>query len=68
MLANFSHPGTSLRPRLTVPIATVVIAATLAGGVFAMASSSMSTAYRASGEVKILADVGWNSPTPKATP
>lgn len=68
MLANLSRPGTPFRPRLTVRIATAAIAATLAGGGVAVSAASTGTAHGTSGDVKILADVGWNSPTPKATP
>ncbi|MEU9147864.1 hypothetical protein [Streptomyces sp. NPDC048349] len=68
MLVNLSRPSTSLRSRLTVRIAAAGIAATLAGGLFAVSAAHTDTAHQASDDVKILADVGWNSPTPKATP
>ncbi len=68
MLANFCRPGTSFRPRLTVRTATAAIAATLACGGIAVSSANMGTAHGTSGDVKILADVGWNSAKPKATP
>lgn len=68
MLVHLSRPRTSLRPRLTARIAAPVIAATLAGGVFGVSFANTGTADPVSADAKILADVGWNAPTPKATP
>ncbi|MEU9236624.1 hypothetical protein [Streptomyces subrutilus] len=68
MQVNPSRPGTSIRTRLTARIASAAVAAALAGGLFAVSAAHTGAAHPASGDVKILADVGWNAPSPKATP